>query len=339
MLAFIVSCERSGVLAPEVKNTSADFDSVWSNFDKYYPLFTYKHIPWKDIGSQYKPKFGYIAVEERNTLLNEMLSILKDEHIYLQPVGGKPLVPYANNRFARNDNEQFIAGFTSSIGWTKENDSWGWGRVGDVGYLRFTSLTGDKVDTVIVDRVLDSLRSTKGLVIDIRYNSGGTLPVCERIWNRFAKRRTQVGYDLYRNGAGYEDYAPRIMVEANPEGSWQYLQKVVVLIGRWSASGAEIFAQSMSELEQVTLLGDTTRGSVTAPSTFVLGDGTQYRVPIVAHFNNQGIPLEWNGVPPDIYAGGVATATSDPILEQALSFINGAQSTVTKRRHLLSSGH
>jgi carboxyl-terminal processing protease len=330
-LVLLGSCERFGVLTPEMKDYSADFDSVWTNFDKYYPLFTYKHVPWKDIGNRYRPRFSSISVGDRNTLLAEMLSVLKDEHIYLQPVGGDPVVPYWNSRFARNDNEQFISSFTASISWKKENESWGWGRIAGAGYLRFKSFSGDKLDTVIFDRALDSLKFTTGLIIDVRFNGGGALPVCEEIWNRFAKHRTQVGYELYRSGPGYDDYAPRIAIEANPQGSWQYVQKVVVLTGRMSASAAEVFAQAMSELEQVTLLGDTTRGSVTAPSTFTLEDGTQYRVPIVAYFSNSGVPLEWNGVPPDIYADGGASTAEDAILEQAIKLINGGQARTQKK--------
>ncbi len=318
-------CEKNQITPVESQGYTADFDSVWTNFNKKYPLFTYKKINWNNIYSEYSNKFKDISLEERNQLLIKMLTIFKDPHIVISNPVTNIGWSYAPSNLQTNFNEQFITKFISTFNWHNENDSWGWGNFDNIGYIRIIYLYSESIDTLKFDMVLDSLKNTKGLIIDLRKEYGGNLLVCEAIWNRFTNLNFEVGYLLYRNGKGHDDFAPKDYVYTIPRGNWQYLKPVIVLIGQLCGSAGEIFAQTFSNFNNSILIGDTTLGAVEAPSEFTLSDGTTYTVPIVAYYDIDGKPLEWRGVPPDIYFDPTEVANNtneDIIIEKAIDIIN-----------------
>jgi len=319
------NCEKDNIVSSPIKDYTSDFDSVWTKFALEYPLFQYKKINWDEIYQKYNNQFTSISVEERNNILIDMLSIFKDAHIYLKTPDNKQIGQYIPANFTFNFNRQYIAHFIDSIAWHRESDYWGWSKLNNIGYIRFTDFHLGSVDSNAFDQVLDSLKTTDGIIIDIREIHGGNLNIIASIWNRFTKNKMTVGYQLYRNGPGYNDYAQLIPIITNPKDDWQYIKTVVVLTGQLCFSAGEIFAETMSHFTNVTLIGDTTFGGVEAPGLYELSDGTEYSVPIVAYLNSQKEPLEWKGVIPDIYIlpSLVRNNTKkDIIIEEAINIIN-----------------
>lgn len=300
-ILFIIGCQDEELVSPILKNYTTDFDSVWFKYDQKYPLFEYKNINWDNISQQYRNRFVSISIESRNELLTEILTIFKDPHIIITPTTGTVISPYVNHSIENNFNAVFINNYLDSILFRKVNDYWGWSIINNVGYFRIKSLSSSNFDTLTFSSIMDSLKTTDGIIIDIREEYGGELPVCEHIWNKFAPIKQTVGYQQYRDGPLHNDFAPLIPVYAMPNYGDQYLNNTVVLIGGYCVSAGEIFANSLSYFSQVTLVGDTTMGAVEATSTFNLPDGTKYTVPIVAYLDIYHHPLEWRGVPPDIY--------------------------------------
>lgn len=324
-LFFIIfsfwGCQNEYIVNEQLFDFTSDFDSVWVNYDKTYPLFTYKNIDWYSIRTEHRDKFKNITEHQRNDYLASTLSVLKDGHIFINNSSNNPIPTYINHSYVRNYNEDYLNIFRSMIDWENINSSWGWGKIENIGYIRIKRLN---VDTLQFDSVLDSLRNTVGLIIDLRNNSGGTLPVCRMIWNRFTDKNIKVGYQLYRNGPNHDDFAPEISVVTSPRGDWQYSKMVVLLIGRFCISSGEILAETFSCFENAILIGDTTAGIVTAPITKQLPDGLEYSLPVVAYYNIEGIPLEWNGVSPDIYAYPdelTDVTDKDVLINQAIELI------------------
>jgi len=56
----------------------------------------------------------------------------------------------------------------------------------------------------------------------------------------------------------------------------------------------------MKQIPTVTILGDTTGGGSGAPEYFSLPSGRQIRISLKDFRRYDGIPYEWNGVPPEI---------------------------------------
>lgn len=317
-------CQNENIVNEQLFDFTSDFDSVWVNYDKTYPLFTYKNIDWYSIKTEHRDKFKNITEHQRNDYLASALSVLKDGHIFINASSNNPIPTYINDSYVRNFNEDYLNIFKSSMDWKDINSSWGWGKIENVGYIRIKSLNPNHIDSLGFDLVLDSLKNTDGLIIDLRYNSGGTLPVCSIIWDRFTDKSIKVGYQLYRNGPNHDDFAPEISVVASPRGEWHYSNKVVLLIGRFCVSSGEILAEGFSHFENAILIGDTTAGIVTAPITKHLPDGLEYSLPVVAYYNVEGIPIEWNGVSPDIYTNPdelTDDTDKDVLINQAIELI------------------
>lgn len=324
-LFSFISCENDNIVSSEIEDYTSDFDSVWTKFALEYPLFEYKKINWDEIYREYNYQFTSISVEERNNKLIEILSIFKDAHIYLKTPDHEQIGQYVPPNFTINFNRQYIENFIDSIAWHRESDNWGWSKLNNIGYIRFTDFHLGSVDSNAFDQALDSLKTTDGIIIDIRELHGGNLNIVGSIWNRFTNNKITVGYQLYRNGPGYNDYAQLIPVITNPKGNWQYLKTVVVLTGQFCFSAGEIFAETMSHFANITLVGDTTFGGVEAPGLYELPDGTEYSVPIVAYLNSEKEPLEWKGVIPDIYILPLQVrnnTTKDITIEKAINIIN-----------------
>jgi len=339
-LIYLVGCQKDDILSPANNNYTRDFDSVWTTFDRNYPLFDYKGISWDNSYEQYKNKFNNISIDERNSLLANMLGIFKDPHINITTTSGNIILTYVPSNFTINYNTNYLNKFVNSFVWHKENDTWGWGNINSIGYLRITSFSSTDLDTVAFGDVIDSLITTTGLILDIRQEPGGNLLVINNIWNRFASETRVVGYQLYRSGINHNTYAGEIPLISRPQGAFQYLKEVVILIGQQCASAGEIFAKTMSLNNNVILIGDTTLGAVEAPSDYMLSDGAKYSVPIVAYLDLNHKPLEWNGVSPNIYYDPLIVRNNserDILIEKAFDIINSTKSNIKNSRSMFAN--
>ncbi|NOX17161.1 MAG: S41 family peptidase [Chlorobi bacterium] len=334
---FLLGCNENEVVTPDLKDYSSDFNLVWATFDLNYPLFKYKNIDWDNSRSQFDDQFISITVTQRNNRLKDMLSVFKDYHVLLIKPSGDIIPTFVNQNVEANFKEEQIEEFTNSLNWHEENETWGWGVNDSVGYLRIASFNPSDIDTIAFASIMENLKPKKGIIIDLRKNSGGNLPVTRNIVAHFANEEMLVGYVLYRNGAERDDYAPEIPVVIAPLGDEPYENTIAVLIGRFCGSAGEIFAEALSQFGNVALIGDTTLGAVEAPSSFSLPDGTEYSVPIAAYLDVEHKPLEWKGVEPDIYIGPCDVQNShgkDIVIKKALELINSKKKNRRKPEKL-----
>jgi peptidase S41-like protein len=329
ILGFILflfwSCDNNDIINVELSDFTSDFDTVWVNFDKTYPLFSFKKIDWDKVRTEHRDKFKDITEYQRNNYLASALSVLKDGHVFINTSSNNLIQTYINNKIIRNYNEEYLDKFKTSISWNKVNDFWGWGKYENIGYIVIKSFNSSNLDSLQFDSVMDSLINTKGIILDLRVNYGGNLNLCSAIWGRFTDKNIEVGTQLYRNGPNHDDYASEIPVFAKPRGGWQYTNKVVMLIGRLCGSAGEIFAETFSHINNAILIGDTPAGIVTATITKELLDGTEYSLPVVAYMDVYGEPLEWNGVSPEIYFNHEELTNitdKDVLINKAIELIN-----------------
>ena len=321
---YFFSCQDEELVSPILSDYTADFDSVWFKYDQKYPLFEYKNIDWHYSYQNYRDRFISISIEERNHLFGELLGVFKDPHIQITSASKTIIYSYVNQTSVLNINRDFINNYLDSINFRHMNNFWGWSIINNVGYLKISSLSLSALDTLSFGSIMDSLAATDGLILDIREEYGGNLHTCKYIVNLFTPNQQIVGYQQYRDGPSHDDYAPLIPVFVNPNNRSPYLKKVIVLIGGYCGSAGEILAYSLSCFSHVTLIGDTTMGSVEAPSTFDLSDGTKYTVPIIAYLDVNYDPLEWRGVQPDIFIDPELVSTNthkDVVIEKAFEII------------------
>jgi carboxyl-terminal processing protease len=98
----------------------------------------------------------------------------------------------------------------------------------------------------------------------------------------------------------------------------------VLLIDGGCFSACEDFAEMMKHVPSVTAIGDTTSGASGAPQAFALPSGRQINVSTKDIRRYDGLPIEWNGVPPDILVRQTAEDVNmgrDKQLEYAIDFL------------------
>ncbi|OJY22927.1 MAG: hypothetical protein BGO98_33385 [Myxococcales bacterium 68-20] len=160
------------------------------------------------------------------------------------------------------------------------------------------------------DRALDALRTTRGLVIDVRNNGGGNTALARPIMGRFIQTRKQYAWMSRRAG---RQMAPRWPEFVEPRGPWTYTPPVVVLVNHWSASMAEGFPMGMHGIGRATIVGTPMMGLGAGVIDVVLG-WTQIPLQVSAEpvFHVDGTP-RWRLRPDVLVDVTQPSADDDPI--------------------------
>jgi carboxyl-terminal processing protease len=133
---------------------------------------------------------------------------------------------------------------------------------GPIGYLEILSFGEDTSREV--HKILDDFQKTevKGVVVDLRSNSGGYLQAAVEIASEFLPQGALVVSEKGREGV-YNERVHR----ATDAGAGRPTWPVVVLVGGGTASASEIFSGALRHHERARLVGTQTfgKGSVQLP--------------------------------------------------------------------------
>ena len=154
----------------------------------------------------------------------------------------------------------------------------------------------------------------KGLIIDVRNNPGGILPVVVKMANMFIEEGKPIVQVQYRSG--YRE-------QFNADGSKKHGgYPIVVLTNQGSASASEILAASLREGAGAIVIGERTFGKGTVQSTFntAVNDGSHVKLTIAEWLTPKGNSVSEDGVKPDIEAAlpdayHVSPLPKDKVLE------------------------
>ncbi|MFT3727800.1 MAG: S41 family peptidase [Terricaulis sp.] len=146
---------------------------------------------------------------------------------------------------------------------------------GGLGYISIRSFeNGETVDAF--DTALETLRETRGLIIDVRNNGGGDTAVARPIMGRFITQTMPYAHMRRRAGRGLS--APWVET-VDPRGPFTYAAPVVVLCNHWSGSMAEGFPMGMRDIGRARIVGTRMMGlgaAVFAINLDRTGIGAQY---------------------------------------------------------------
>ncbi|MGA2615995.1 MAG: S41 family peptidase [Thermoguttaceae bacterium] len=163
--------------------------------------------------------------------------------------------------------------------------------------------------------------TTKGLILDLRFNGGGSEPLGCQIAGRLLDRRRVYSLSQYRNGPRHTDLGPKSERAGGPAGPWHYVGPVVVLQGQKTMSSAESFALALAQCPQATTVGDRTAGSSGNPRRAHAGAGIAVNLPRWIDMEPQGNPIDSVGVSPRVKIDAKPEDLSDnndPVLAAAL---------------------
>jgi len=158
----------------------------------------------------------------------------------------------------------------------------------DKGIFRFNlrSFASDKTAILFEEEMAKlDLKEIKGIILDVRYNTGGNSSVGDRIISHLIEKPIKTGRifkareyrPLYRLRGIEQDWY-EVESSLTPSVDEHYLGPVVVLISRYTGSAAEDFLVPLKYSKRAVLLGETTSGGTGNGLNTILPGGGMLRV-------------------------------------------------------------
>jgi hypothetical protein len=307
---------------PPSSDFAAQFDGLWSTFDREYSYFAHKRIDWNALRTTFRPRAVAAGTQDQFIgVIRELLGHLRDQHVVLRAPSGAVLATYDPQAFVNWDRGVWLQ-YLARGAWTQGPGDWGHGLLRDVPYIAIGGWNEASIRAADFDLALERFRNAPRLILDVRMNGGGNDQLAFEIAGRFAAAAVVTGFVRFRNGPAHTDFGPPTQRVLNPRGAWQYGGAVQVLIGRRCASSNESFIAAMRQLPHVVLAGDRTAGSSGNPGTFPLAGGWSYTVSRWMAFTADGQVIEDAGITPTVFVAASAADFAqgrDPVLEWALA--------------------
>jgi carboxyl-terminal processing protease len=229
-----------------------------------------------------------------------------------------------------DDVERVVSIRHEAAGWPQYNPGFRWQRFTtapgkSVGYLRVDRFDDGAAEEA--DRAMEALKDTDGLIIDLRWNSGGnasalrlasyftegSIPGLVLLSREYLDRlgHAPTAADVLaapRVDRPYTDAAVFAGLAANHGGEalWtedlrgrRYTKPVAVLIGENTGSAAEGFAWIMKLKTHADLLGRRTSGELLSGEEFDLGHGWRLTLPTAGIWGPDGVNYGDKAVQPD----------------------------------------
>jgi C-terminal processing protease CtpA/Prc len=300
----LAGCEGLIVSAPESNQNVADFEAAWAWIDSVYPVFDIKQIDWDSVYAEYRPRAERALGDEIYQVLHDMLSVLKDPHVYYTTNGGARFYPHVSPRLLADRNEfssQLVRTYFDGELHVAGKDGVEYGILnGNVGYIHITHFNEDNMMDDF-PLVMAFVSETGGLIIDVRSNTGGDHDKVDAVVRMFIASEMAWPLAFKADGVREEPWPP-----IQPDGiHHQYVNPVVVLINGASLSSGELFPEVMKQLPNVTAVGDTTAGASCNDRGEFRGDrrlpsGKMIHIPTWCISRYDGVPWELVGIAPDI---------------------------------------
>jgi carboxyl-terminal processing protease len=162
-----------------------------------------------------------------------------------------------------------------------------------IGYVRieeFSENTSDELDAALTSLEQSGITA---LVIDLRNNPGGLLDSAVDVAGKFVPPDTVIVSTKGRTADQTQDFRAR---PQRPHPNYP----IALLINGYSASGAEIVAGALKDLNRAILVGETTFGKGSVQTVQPLGNGVGLRLTMAKYYTPSKRTIHEVGVSPDI---------------------------------------
>lgn len=160
----------------------------------------------------------------------------------------------------------------------------------NIGYIQISSFISNSTPNEFLE-ALENTDKTKGLIIDLRGNTGGLLQNAVFVANMFIQKGKIVSI-VGRNGYHYDVMAQDTNVNID--------KPIILLIDGASASASEIFSGAMKDYHKAKLLGTRTYGKGMVQKIIPMPNETGLNLTIAKYLTPQGNDINKLGINPDI---------------------------------------
>ena len=165
-----------------------------------------------------------------------------------------------------------------------------------IGYLRITQFNEPTAQELA--QRLDSLQAKgmQALIVDLRFNPGGLLTSAVDVSGLFLLPKTMIVSTEGRDQSQYREY----FTSRNAKQQSNF--PLVLLVNGGSASGSEIVAGALKDLNRAILVGDTTFGKGSVQSVIQLPDNSVLRLTTAKYYTPSKQVIHEKGITPNIKA-------------------------------------
>lgn len=338
----------------------SNFEVFWSIFDENYSLFDLSDIDWHDIYMENRARISPETTDEELwEIFSEMISPLNDGHTELldfeghRLISSRPLETSSSYWMMENIDTYFrvITSYLDSFSMDEHilgNGSMFYGmidnRIGYINILAYDSYAQDfqgpddfsilsllcsytkdmETFPALMDNLFNELEGMDALIIDLRFNMGGSGDLVTEFTNRLISER-QLAYTYQtRFGEGYNDFDAPVKEYIEPAGVGFRNKPVIVLTSNNTVSAGDAQAMLLKGLPNVTLLGETTFGIFSEGIPRTLPNGWMVTLSTQRLFSATGEEFEKTGISPDIEVfpdPNDLLDGRDNMLDHALSYI------------------
>lgn len=200
---------------------------------------------------------------------------------------------------------------------------------GNVGYLLFNGFTGDVEGAKSVAlSALRFLANTNAIIIDLRWNGGGSPEMVSYLEGFFFKKKKLINTIIDRLGNDTTYY----YADPTKADGLTLEMPVYILTSTRTFSGAEDFSYGMQHAKRAIVIGETTGGGAHPTRAFLIGQGFRMGVPFARSWNPYTkTNWEGTGVKPDI---SIAATQALPAAQKSIlvDFAKKASDPAEKRR-------
>ena len=173
----------------------------------------------------------------------------------------------------------------------------------EYGHIKLTSFTNETHSELLVALQEMKAQKAKGIVLDLRQNPGGLLSSVVDIISEFIPKNELILYEVDGNGLRKNRLSKDL-------GNHKDVP-MVILVNEFSASGSEVLAGALQDVDRTIVIGETTfgKGSVGIQRPLSNDGGIYYTV--ARWYTPKGRVIEGNGLEPDVIVKNKANETDD----------------------------
>jgi carboxyl-terminal processing protease len=348
--------ELCAATPPDPADPLYNFDVFWHTLNDEYAFFARRAVDWNAIRETYRPQISADTSDKDLTdIFHAIYRQLQDRHMAM--FAGQDYInaefPPVLMRWFTEYSQDPSASMTTFLGdkiteylnpsWDRYLDAGSVKRVsdlvttgsavnGEIGYVLISGEAGytqsDDVDQDVTaaltqwDSVFVGLAGKRGLILDMRINSGGNDAAVLGLMGLLTNDDRAGFTKCARDGAGFTP----LQTTAVTARQNAFVSPVVILISSLNWSAGENFAMMARDLPNVILIGENTAGVHSDTLAKYLPNGWSFTVSNEIIVAPDGQSYEGVGVPPDVVVPfdieEIKATGIDPQMERALHLLN-----------------